>query len=107
MKYAVTGGAGFVGSHIVKKLNEEKHEVVVIDNLNTGKLSNLKNIENMTFVKGDIRDFQLLRESCKSVDGIFHQAALANVNESFSRSDEYFDVNVKGTKNILEAKRNH
>jgi len=102
MKYAVIGGAGFVGSHIVKKLNEEKHEVVVIDNLNTGKLSNLKNIENMTFVKGDIRDFQLLRESCKSVDGIFHQAALASVPDSFEKPEEYHEVNVKGTENIFK-----
>ncbi|KER06121.1 UDP-glucose 4-epimerase protein [Marine Group I thaumarchaeote SCGC AAA799-E16] len=102
MKYAVTGGAGFVGSHIVKKLNEKKHEIVVIDNLNTGKPSNLENIDNVTFVNGDIRDFQLLRESCKSVDGIFHQAALASVPDSFEKPEEYHEVNVKGTENIFK-----
>ena len=102
MKYLVTGGAGFVGSHIVKKLTDEKHDVIILDNLITGKLSNLKNIDNMTFVKGDIRDFELLKELCKSVDGIFHQAALVSVPESFEKPEEYHDVNVRGTENIFK-----
>jgi len=86
MKFVVTGGAGFVGSHIVKKLSLQNHEVIVFDNLNTGKLSNLENMENISFIKEDIRDYELLKKSCEGVDGIFHQAALASVPDSFKKT---------------------
>lgn len=102
MKFMVTGGAGFVGSHIVKKLCQQNHDVIVFDNLNTGKLSNLKNIENFLFINGDIRNYELLEESCKGINGIFHQAALASVPDSFKKPEEYHQVNVIGTENIFK-----
>ena len=102
MKFVVTGGAGFVGSHIVKKLSLQNHEVIVFDNLNTGKLSNLENIENVSFLKEDIRNYELLKKSCEGVDGIFHQAALASVPDSFKKPEEYYQVNVLGTENIFK-----
>jgi UDP-glucose 4-epimerase len=103
MKYVVTGGAGFVGSNIVKLLVKNGHDVSVIDNLHTGNISRLKDVENeILFNKIDIRDFDKLNQNIHDVDGIFHQAALTVVPESFEKPDEYYDVNVNGTKNIFK-----
>ena len=103
MKYVVTGGAGFIGSNIVKLLIKNGHNVSVIDNLHTGNLSRLKDIENkISFNKIDIRDFDKLNQNIHDIDGIFHQAALTVVPESFEKPDEYYDVNVNGTKNIFK-----
>ena len=90
MKYVVTGGAGFIGSHITEKLVERGDTVTVIDNLKTGKEKNLESVkEKIKFVKGSILDVKLLEEITHNVDGIFHQAALASVQESFTKPDEY------------------
>lgn len=103
MKFVVTGGAGFIGSHLTKSLINDGHTVTIIDNLNTGKIENLKEILNqVNFVKGDIRDVELLKNKLKDIDGVFHEAALASVQESFSKIKEYNDVNVGGTENILK-----
>ena len=103
MKYAVTGGAGFIGSNIVKLLVQKGHNVSIIDNLHTGNLSRLKEVrENVSFHNIDIRNYEELSESIFDVDGIFHQAALTIVPESFKKPEEYFDVNVNGTNNIFK-----
>jgi len=103
MKFAVTGGAGFVGNNIVKLLVSKGHNIVVIDNLHTGKKENLQEIiEEIEFHNIDIRSFSELESILKNVDGIFHQAALTIVQESFQKEKEYFDVNVKGTENIFK-----
>ena len=103
MHFAVTGGAGFVGSHLVKLLVEEGHKVTVIDNLHKGKKENLASIINkIKFQKIDVRDYESLRKILKNVDGVFHQAALTVVQDSFLRPEEYFDVNVHGTENIFK-----
>ena len=102
MKYVVTGGAGFIGSNIVKLLVKKGHQVTVIDNLYTGSFSRLKNVENeISFHKVDIRDVEKIKEVITDIDGIFHQAALTSLPESYLKPDEYFDVNVNGTKNIF------
>ena len=108
MKYVVTGGAGFIGSHIAKKLVKCGDIITVIDNMNTGKEKNIESIEDkINFIKGDILDTDLLEDITKDVDGVFHQAALASVQDSFSKPEEYYDVNVNGTENILKlAKKN-
>lgn len=108
MRYIVTGGAGFIGSSIVKKLVARGDDVTVIDNLNTGKEENLKSvIDKITFLKYSILNRELLEKQSQNIDGIFHQAALASVQDSFSKLDEYHDVNVNGTENILKlAKKN-
>ena len=108
MRYIVTGGAGFIGSNIVKKLVARGDDVTVIDNLNTGKEENLKSvIDKITFLKDSILNRELLEKQSQNIDGIFHQAALASVQDSFSKLDEYHDVNVNGTENILKlAKKN-
>lgn len=108
MRYIVTGGAGFIGSSIVKKLVARGDDVTVIDNLNTGKEENLKSvIDKITFLKYSILNMELLEKQSQNIDGIFHQAALASVQDSFSKLDEYHGVNVNGTENILKlAKKN-
>ena len=108
MKFVVTGGAGFIGSNIAKLLVKKGHDVIILDNFNTGRKENLESIKDKIDLHiVDIRDKKIINEIINESDGIFHQAALANVYESFSKSKEYFDVNVKGTKNIFEiAKEN-
>ena len=109
MKYVVTGGAGFVGNHLVKLLVKEGHEVIVVDNLHKGKKENLEPIlSKIQFEKVDIRDYDNLEKILKDIDGVFHQAALTVVQDSFDRPEEYQDVNVVGTENIFKlAKKNN
>ena len=103
MKYVVTGGAGFIGNNIVKLLIKKGHDVDIIDNLHTGKKENLNEImDKVNFFKIDIRDKNSLEEIIKNSNGIFHEAALTAVPESFEKPQEYPDVNVIGTKNIFE-----
>ena len=109
MKYIVTGGAGFIGSNIVKKLVSRGDNVTVIDNLNTGKEENLASVKDkIVFLKDTILNIDLLQKHTEEIDGIFHQAALASVQDSFLKPEEYHDVNVNGTENILKlAKKNN
>ena len=108
MKFAVTGGAGFVGSNIVKLLVKENHDVLVIDNMHTGKKENLQEIfDKIEFCELDIRNILELENKIKDVDGIFHEAALTIVQESFLMEEEYYDVNVKGTENIFKIAKKY
>ena len=103
MKFGITGGAGFVGSNIAKLLIKEGHDVIIIDNLHTGKKKNIETIlDQVKFFQADIRDYKKIEKILNSVDGIFHEAALTIVQESFSKPKEYHDVNVIGTENILK-----
>jgi len=103
VKFVITGGAGFIGSHIAKHLVEKNHDVTVIDNLSRGRLENLSKIkEEIVFKKMDILDFDSLKEVIFNSDGIFHQAALTSVPESFTQKEKYHNVNVKGTENIFK-----
>ena len=108
MKILVTGGAGFIGSHIAEYLVQRGDDVTVLDNLNTGKRNNLAQInQKINFVNGDIRDYKLLEELINDTSGVFHEAALASVQQSFNMKDEYFDVNVTGTENILKLAKEY
>jgi len=109
LKYIVTGGAGFIGSNIVKKLVARGDNVTVIDNLNTGKKENLISVKDkIVFFNDSILNLDLLEKQTQNIDGIFHQAALASVQDSFSKPEEYQSVNVNGTENILKlAKKNN
>ena len=103
MKFLVTGGAGFIGNNIVRLLLKHNHDVDIIDNLHTGKIENVKSILNqINFFKIDIRNKEELKKIINNYDGIFHEAALTAVPESFEKPKEYNDVNVIGTKNIFE-----
>jgi len=109
LKYIVTGGAGFIGSNIVKKLVSRGDHVIVIDNLNTGNEENLASIKDkIIFFNDSILNLELLEKQTQGIDGVFHQAALASVQDSFSKPEEYHNVNVIGTENILKlAKKNN
>ena len=103
MKFVITGGAGFIGSHIAKHLVKKNHDVVIVDNLSRGKLENLSKIKDqIEFKKMDILDFDSLKDIISNSDGIFHQAALTSVPESFLLKEKYHNVNVKGTENIFK-----
>lgn len=108
MKYVVTGGAGFIGSHIVEVLAQHHHEIVILDNLFSGNFSNIQPIlktKNVTFVHGSVTDISLLRQIFEDADGIFHEAAIASVQQSVQNPLETHDVNSTGTLNVLIAAR--
>jgi nucleoside-diphosphate-sugar epimerase len=103
MKLIITGGAGFIGSHLANYLVEKRHDVTIIDNLSHGKLTNLSGIrEKINFLNLDILDYENLKKILKDTEGVFHHAGLTSVNESFRKEKKYFDTNVKGTENILQ-----
>ena len=108
MKILVTGGAGFIGSHIVEYLVRRGDDVTVLDNLYTGSIENLSKVnDDINFVNGDIREYKLLERLVSDSDGVFHEAALASVQQSLKMQDEYFDVNVVGTENILKLAKEY
>jgi|TARA_B110001454_G_scaffold69973_1_gene68224 UDP-glucose 4-epimerase len=106
MRFVVTGGAGFVGSYLVKLLVKKGHNVVVIDNLHKGKKENLDEVlDKIEFLNIDIRDYDLMEKNMRDIDGVFHQAALTVVQDSFKDPEEYHSVNVDGTENIFKIAR--
>jgi len=103
MKFIVTGGAGFIGSHLSRFLLNHNHEVIIIDNLLRGNQKNLEDISTkIDFQKINILDFEEMKKISKNIDGIFHQAALGSVPQSFKEPEEYYKVNAIGTENILK-----
>ncbi|AHF80529.1 SDR family oxidoreductase [Thermococcus paralvinellae] len=96
----VTGGAGFIGSHIAEELSKD-NDVIVIDNLYSGKVENVP--ENVKFIQADIRDYESIAEIMSQADYVFHEAALVSVVESIERPILTEEINVLGTLNILKA----
>lgn len=105
MKYIVTGGAGFIGSHIVDALIAKGHEVLIIDNLSTGKKENINS--KARFFKLDIAGEKDIDPLFKGVHGVFHTAALARIQPSFKNPDSYFRSNAIGTRNVLVCAKRH
>jgi len=108
MKYLVTGGAGFIGSHIVETLVMQNHDVVILDNLFSGTIANIKPFleeKNVAFVQGSVTDLSLLRQTTEGIDGIFHEAGIASVQESIRNPEKTHEVNATGTLNVLVAAR--
>ncbi len=104
MDYVITGGAGFIGSHLAKLLLQQGHTVEIVDNLCTGNISNLSEIKDrIRFHDIDIRNYDGIKKILAGKDGIFHHAALTSVVQSYQKEKEYFDVNVNGTKNVFDA----
>lgn len=104
----VTGGCGFIGSHIVDKLLKEGHKVRVIDNLSTGRMENLehhKDNEKLEIFNVDIRNVKEIRKIFENVTYVFHMAALADIVPSIQKPTEYYTSNVLGTFNVLELSR--
>ena len=101
--YLITGGAGFIGSHLCETLISEGHSVTVIDNLSTGKDTNLP--PHVRLIEGDIRDGSVLREAMQGASGCFHLAAIASVDKSNTAWTETHQINLSGTINVFEAAR--
>lgn len=105
MRCLVTGGAGFIGSHLVEALLRSGHEVRVLDNLASGTLDNLPRHRFMEFQRGDLRDLDAVARAVKGMEVVFHQAALPSVPQSVLDPASCHDVNVTGTLNLLLAAR--
>lgn len=107
-KSIVTGGAGFIGSHLVDRLLKEDYEVVVIDNFSSGRIENLaqhnKN-KNLKIVKEDVADFDKIKKYFDGTDYVFHLAALADIVPSIKNPMQYHHSNIDGTISVLEAAR--
>jgi UDP-glucose 4-epimerase len=107
-RVVVTGGAGFIGSHVVEGLLAEGHHVMVLDNLSTGRLSNLASAKRevrLTVHHVDITDHPQVRRLMAGIDRVVHLAALADIVPSIERPWDYYRANVEGTLSVLEAAR--
>jgi len=108
MKSIITGGGGFVGSHLCERLVKDGHEIIVLDNFSLGKIDNLKKFKNkITIVKKDIRNLNSINNLFKKTHNVFHLAALADIVPSIENPDDYFSTNVTGTYNVLKASINN
>ena len=108
MKALVTGGAGFIGSHLVDLLIETGHKVVVIDNLSNGRLNNINHLldnEDFEFYELDITNLDDIKPIFKDVDWVFHLAGMSDIVPSIESPKKYYECNVTGTFNVLEASR--
>jgi UDP-N-acetylglucosamine/UDP-N-acetyl-alpha-D-glucosaminouronate 4-epimerase len=111
MKYLVTGGAGFIGSHIVRTLLEQGASVRVLDNFSTGKRENLEDLtrqfngDRFQILEGDLRDASRVEEAVRGVEVIFHEAAFVSVPQSMDEPQTCFDVNITGTSRLLDMAR--
>ncbi len=107
MKYLITGGAGFIGSNVARKLLEDGHRVRVLDNFSSGKRENLEEIiSDIELIDGDIRDFWTVLRAVSGIDFVLHQAALPSVPRSVANPLTSNAVNIDGTLNVLEASKN-
>ncbi len=106
MKALVTGGAGFIGSNLAIELVEQGHEVVVLDDLHLGTRENLEPVmDDITFVEGDVRDRETVRDCCDGVDVVFHDAARSSAPMHVEDAAAGADVNIRGFVNVMEAAR--
>ncbi|GAB4509848.1 MAG: NAD-dependent epimerase/dehydratase family protein [Sulfuricaulis sp.] len=107
MKLLVTGGAGFIGSHLAERLLAAGDRVRVVDDLSTGKRENLPPHKALEFIEGDIRDAGLIDRCAEGMDAVVHLAAIASVQASMDDPVRTHQVNFDGTLNLLEASRRH
>jgi nucleoside-diphosphate-sugar epimerase len=105
MRVLVTGAAGFIGSHVCRRLVAEAHEVVGFDDLSDGSIENLRDVPQVRLVEADLRDEEAVGKSASGCDAILHQAAMKSVPRSVRLPEATTDVNVRGTLNVLLAAR--
>jgi UDP-glucose 4-epimerase len=101
MKILITGGSGFIGSHIGEHYQDKAEEIRVLDNLRTGYRHNLDGLRH-TFIEGSVTDRGRVRKAMEGIDFVFHLAALVSVPESMAKPGECVDINVHGLLNVLE-----
>ena len=105
-RYLITGGAGFIGSHIAEALLDSGESVRILDNLATGKETNLAALGgHAQFIQGDLRDYDTVRAAMEGVEVVFHQGALASVPRSIADPVGSLETNINGTQNVLLAAR--
>ncbi|KXK13317.1 MAG: NAD-dependent epimerase/dehydratase [Chloroflexi bacterium OLB14] len=104
MKYLITGGAGFIGSHIANTLLQNGKQVRIFDNFSSGKRENLQGLD-VEIIEGDLRNDDDVNKATKNIDIIFHEAAFVSVPESMEKPQECLDVNVSGTSKLFESAR--
>ena len=103
MKIIITGGAGFIGSHLAEFLVHKKHKIIIIDNLSTGRLENIKSFKKkIKFVRADISKKGKWMQNFKNSQIVFHFAALADIVPSIKDPTSYFQSNVVGTENVAK-----
>jgi len=103
-KWLITGGAGFIGSHLVHFLLARGQSVSVFDNLSSGNINNISDcLANIELIKGDICDFKAVRKACNGAEYVLHHASLVSVPESMAKPVETVQINVGGTANVLQA----
>jgi len=110
VKFVITGGAGFIGSHLADFFIDLNYEVIVIDNLSVGRTKNIEHHlsnKQFNFYEADIVNYEKIEPLFKGVDWVFHLAALADIVPSIENPTEYYKSNVNGTFNILQASRKH
>lgn len=110
MKILITGGAGFIGSHLCDKFTKDGHTVLCLDNFLNGNLMNIRhllNFKNFKLVKGDINDYSFIENIMRDVTVVFHLAAQVHVDRSYIEPKLTYQINVMGTQNILEIARIH
>ncbi len=104
-RYLVTGGAGFIGSHLCETLLKTGNRVICVDNFYNGNLNNIRglfNYPNFHFIEADVRSFARMKEICNNCDYIFHLAAQIHVEKSIIRPKETLEINLESTQNFLE-----
>ncbi len=109
-KVIVTGGAGFIGSHLAEELVGRGYQVVILDDLSTGKIENIQELlkkDNVRFVRGSITNLPLLKKALQDAHFVFHLAALSSVPRSIDNPQASHEVNVNGTLNVLLAAKEH
>ncbi len=105
-RYLVTGGAGFIGSHIAEALLDQGESVRVLDNLATGRETNLAALQGRAqLIRGDLRNLEAVRAAVEGVEVVFHQGALASVPRSIADPVTSLEININGTQNVLQAAR--
>ncbi|MDH5326614.1 MAG: SDR family oxidoreductase [Gammaproteobacteria bacterium] len=110
MRVLVTGGAGFIGSHVCDLLIENGYQVKVVDNMEGGRMENLNQVEghpNFKFVEADIRNFSQIEPHFANIDWVIHLAGIADIVPSIENPGAYFSTNLQGTMNVLECSRKH
>ena len=107
MRVVITGGAGFIGSNLAKRLYDDGHDVLVIDNLRSGYRKNLLGLENVRFIEESVTNEKMVREALKDKDYVFNFAALVSVPESLEKPEECVDINVKGLLNLLKYSKEY
>lgn len=106
MRSLVTGGCGFIGSHLAEQLLGMGHEVVIVDNLSCGRIENIESFSDhpaLTFINADIIDRAQIASAFEGVDWVFHLAGIADIVPSIEQPDAYFQTNVTGTLNVLQS----